>query len=252
MDYYFAGPLCILNMVHMNSGAIHAILGPKGTDAYMIKTAVAAIENWGLDKMVLKHDQEPAITALAREVKSQRRSATIVESAQRTNHQGVGGIERANQELGKQLRALKLTIEENYKRELPTDHGLHPWLVRHASRLLNRYIVHSNGRTSYEALKGRPYRGEIATIAECVWARDPTTPSKLQAKWHAAVWLGKTEVSDEHLVAGPTRTTRVRTIKRRPESERFNLRVCLGTCIDQRGMEATRLEHHRWSPTSND
>ncbi len=69
-DYCFLGHLSVLSLVHMNSGAIHAILGPKGVNAYMIKTAVAAIENWGLGKIVLKNDQEQAFTALVREIKT--------------------------------------------------------------------------------------------------------------------------------------------------------------------------------------
>ncbi|CAK0818942.1 unnamed protein product, partial [Prorocentrum cordatum] len=223
IDYYFLGQLSILNMVHMNSQAIHGIMGPKGTDAYMVKTAVATIENWGLDRIVLKHDQEASITALAREIKAQRKAPTMIESAQRANHQGVGGVERANEELGKQIRALLFSVGDNYKRELPAEHGLLPWLIRHAGWQLNRFTVHGNGKTTYEVLKGRPYRGELVNFAECVWARDPTPTSKLQPRWHAAVWLGKTEVSDEHLVAGPTRTTRVRTVRRRPEGERFVL-----------------------------
>ncbi|CAK0873283.1 unnamed protein product, partial [Prorocentrum cordatum] len=223
IDYYFLGQLSILNMVHMNSQAIHGIMGPKGTDAYMIKTAVATIENWGLDRIVLKHDQEASITALAREIKAQRKAPTMIESAQRANHQGVGGVERANEELGKQIRALLFSVGDNYKRELPAEHGLLPWLIRHAGWQLNRFTMHGNGKTTYEVLKGRPYRGELVNFAECVWARDPTPTSKLQPRWHAAVWLGKTEVSDEHLVAGPTRTTRVRTVRRRPEGERFVL-----------------------------
>ncbi|CAK0858488.1 unnamed protein product [Prorocentrum cordatum] len=223
IDYYFLGQLSILNMVHMNSQAIHGIMGPKGTDAYMVKTAVATIENWGLDRIVLKHDQEASITALAREIKAQRKAPTMVETAQRANHQGVGGVERANEELGKQIRALLFSVGDNYKRELPAEHGLLPWLIRHAGWQLNRFTVHGNGKTTYEVLKGRPYRGELVNFAECVWARDPTPTSKLQPRWHAAVWLGKTEVSDEHLVAGPTRTTRVRTVRRRPEGERFVL-----------------------------
>ncbi|CAK0906965.1 unnamed protein product, partial [Prorocentrum cordatum] len=150
IDYYFLGQLSILNMVHMNSQAIHGIMGPKGTDAYMVKTAVATIENWGLDRIVLKHDQEASITALAREIKAQRKAPTMIESAQRANHQGVGGVERANEELGKQIRALLFSVGDNYKRELPAEHGLLPWLIRHAGWQLNRFTVHGNGKTTYE------------------------------------------------------------------------------------------------------
>ena len=183
MDYCFAGFLCILMLYFVNTMAPHAILGPKGVDYYMIRAVAAAIENWGVTKIVLKHDQEPAITALVREIKNFRKAPTIVEEAQKGNHQGVGGVERANQEVLKQIRALLYTIQENYGRELPNDHSLWPWLVRHSSWLLSRFTVHHDDRTSYEMLRGRPYRGEIVVFGECVWAREPQTTSKLQPRW---------------------------------------------------------------------
>ena len=120
VDYYFMDHLSIFNMVHMSSGAIHAILGPQGLNAYMIKTAVAAIDGWGLDKITLKQDQEPAV--------ANRRESIVVEAAQRANCQGVGGVERTSSELGKEIRALKLAAESAYKRILPDNHPLYPWM----------------------------------------------------------------------------------------------------------------------------
>ena len=122
MDYYFIGPLSMLVMVHRGSGSVHATVGPKGLDVYMIRAAVSQIENWGLGRLVLRTDKEPAILALATEIREKRSAPTIVESAPKGAHQAVGGVERANQELGKQIRALKLGLEAHVGG--PQGHGL--------------------------------------------------------------------------------------------------------------------------------
>ena len=83
--------------------------------------------------------------------------------------------------------------------------------------------MHPNGKTSYEILKGKPYRGELVEFGEVVWARDLASASKLEARWIPGVWVGKADLSDEHLIATRGQTKLVRSIRRRPEAERFSL-----------------------------
>ena len=73
-------------------------------------------------------------------------------------------------------------------------------------------------------MKGKPYRGEVAEPGESIWARRPgPNLAKFDSPWYPAVWLGKTETSDEHLVADTKATRAVRTIRRRPEAERWDV-----------------------------
>ncbi len=51
---------------------------------------------------------------------------------------------------------MKIMVDEQYARELPSDHSLYQLLVQHAGWLLSRFTVRASGRTSYEVLKGRP------------------------------------------------------------------------------------------------
>ena len=46
---------------------------------------------------------------------------------------------------------IKVQVEDQY----------FPWLVRHSSWLLSRFLVKSDGKTPYERLRGREYRGEV-------------------------------------------------------------------------------------------
>ncbi len=161
--------------------------------------------------------------ALATEIREKRSAPTIVESAPKGAHQAVGGVERANQELGKEIRALKLGLEAHVGK-LPEDHSVMVWLARHAAWLLCRYTVHSStGKTSFELLRGKPYGGELVEFGELIWAREVAPASKMAARWPSGVWLGKAELSDEHIVGTRTKTQLVRSIRRRPEAERFSL-----------------------------
>ena len=236
IDYLFLGPepqllepiLAFLKAVHVNSGASALTFGTKHLTAYMIHCLVASIEQWGSGSIVLKSDQENAILALAREVKDMRvKHNTKVEQVTRGNHQAFCCVERGNEEAAKEIRALKLGLEARVQERLPADHHIMPWLGRHAGWLLTRFAVHqSSGRTSYELLRGRPYRGEICEIGESVWARRPGEPprtGKIEGRWYSGVWIGKTESSDEHLIADVEGTNRYRTVRRRPEKERWNV-----------------------------
>jgi hypothetical protein len=121
----------MLVIVHHNSGSVYAVVGPEGLSTYMIKAAVMQLETWGLGHIVLRTDKEPAILALASEVRSNRSAPTVIEPAPKEAHQAVGVVERASQELGKQIRALKLGLEAHVGK-IPEDHRIMNWMVRHA------------------------------------------------------------------------------------------------------------------------
>ena len=68
--------------------------------------------------------------------------------------------------------------------------------------------------------------GELAQIGEVVWGRLPGERRlKAEAQWRKGIWLGKTDRSDEHLVADPGSTKRYRVIRRRPVGERYDPRL---------------------------
>ena len=43
-----------------------------------------------------------------------------------------------------------------------------PWLVRHTSGVMNRFMVKSDGKTGYERWKGKKFRGVCAEFGEKV------------------------------------------------------------------------------------
>ena len=91
-----------------------------------------------------------------------------------------GGIERSNQEVAKQCRALTSRTEEVYAIQLGMDDRLIPWLVRHAEWLITHFQIKAEVETPYERLRHRAYRGEFVEFAETVHHKDP--PRTL-ARW---------------------------------------------------------------------
>ena len=198
--------MCVLNIAHRQSEAIHPILGPKGDHPYMIEAACMALDTWGLGEVLLKSDQEPAVQKLIAQVAQRRRAVnqcTQVVAAPRRSHASMGTIENANRQIGNGIRVLKLQLEGGLGRRVPIYHPIMAWLVRHVGWLVMRYAVRqATGRTAHQILRGKHYRGEIATLGEEVWARLPGERRlKADAQWRRGIWLGKTDRSDEHLVA---------------------------------------------------
>ncbi len=83
--------------------------------------------------------------------------------------------------MGKQIRALKLTLETSASSIAKNSHVWH-WLVGHAGWLLARFTVHANGKTSYQILKSNPNTVELASCGEWVWLRDLDPASKFDPR----------------------------------------------------------------------
>ena len=47
------------------------------------------------------------------------------------------------------------------------------WMVEHVADILNKFKVGHDGRTAYERLKGKKYKGEVLEFASCVLHRVP-------------------------------------------------------------------------------
>ena len=64
---------------------------------------------------------------------------------------------------------------------------------------------------------------KLAKFSELVWFRILAKQLKLAEQWKEAHWVGKSERSDEHLLAIRGSTSSARTIRRKPREEHWNL-----------------------------
>ena len=138
------------------------------------------------------------------------------------SHQSNGSVEKCNDLVQKQVRTMRLDVEERVGGEAHPGLAVWPWLVRHAAWCLARYAVKASGRDAYDA----EYRGEIAPFAEVVMARRNVSDSgaiqgegrlvKADTPWEKAVWLGRSEGTGEHIVGDESGIYMPRTVRRIP------------------------------------
>ena len=115
-------------------------------------------------------DNEPAILALAQEIRRLRREDSITifehleEGEKQSNHLAKGS---ANIVKGL-IRTLKSSTETNLRTEIGPSHPLIPWIIEHAAQLKNRYMVGADGRTLTERLRGRGVQRPVYELSEKV------------------------------------------------------------------------------------
>ena len=122
---------------------------------------------------ILQSDQEDFLTALITAVANKIGNITTRNSGAYSS-QLQGGVERAHRTLFAQVRTLKAQIKQNYNRDVSMKHPLMPWIVRRTAYIMNRYAVHSNGRTSYFNRWNRKQHTPLCEFGETVQYMLPT------------------------------------------------------------------------------
>ena len=78
-----------------------------------------------------------------------------------------------------------------------------PWIVEHATDILNKCHVASDGKSAYGRLKRRQHRGLFLPFGTAVMFRVAgKVPGGVMTEiWHLGTWLGKRFRTEEHIVA---------------------------------------------------
>ena len=110
--------------------------------------------------------------------------------------------------------------------------------------------MRADGRTGYSRLKGREYTSGIAISREAIWYKLPKTTdlTKLDDRWRTAIWLGKSDRSDEHIIGLENGADLARSARRKVEGKRWNeraLKMVTGTPWNppRRGGGETTVHH---------
>ena len=81
--------------------------------------------------------------------------------------------------------------------------------------LLNRYVTHEDGQTSYFRRWKKDYQTGRCEFGETVLFRMPgKLRDKVDTAWYEGIWLGKDTEADESLVFGQGTMHKVRTVRR--------------------------------------
>ena len=140
---------------------------------------------------VLQADPEPALLAIATSVTGEvgRLSFRKTPAGWKQAQGSVGNMQAT---LHGQTKALRLEILERYDIGLSVHSAFFTWLVRHAQRLVNRYLCNAEGTTAFERCWRKKYAGFICRFGETVLFRKPH-PRKGRAAFVAEFGLARTQ-----------------------------------------------------------
>ena len=205
------------------------LVNKKGTaDEKIVGKVLSSIMETGNTSMELKTDGEPALVQVQEAVIGKRQHPTVPVNPPAYDPQSNGAAERAVQEVKAQIRSIKLGIEARVKKEVNNELPILEWMIPHAAGAINRFLIGVDGKTAYQRIHLREFKGKVFEFGEQVLAKPKRKYSKnkrrtLDARFVEATWVGYSTRSNEHIVVlqngGPA--IRVRTVKSRPESERW-------------------------------
>ena len=228
MDFKFTGTrdeenakdvkdaLCIsLVMVDQESKFVHAIPVPsKEVTGYLVEE-VCRVLMLMEKKVILRTDTEPAMLSLRNKVQLIRKMnnlETEIQDVSPDEHQGLQ-VERWVQTVRNLSKTLVYAAEKEANVKITSESTLYPWLARHACFLLNRFVA-QGGRTPFEVLFDREYKGALAPWGSTVLARPLPKVKEKGEPWKKGIFVGKDHVSNANLISTSSGIIKARTMRR--------------------------------------
>ena len=189
-------------------GTACVIYAKGGGDKYVISSAMSFLKELGYTRLRCMTDPEPAIKAMMDAVIKCLSDDRAVEQILPEEK-----IPESHASLGA-IRALRLDVEDRFGSIVGVTHQCVPWVVRHATWLLNRFQRRQNGATAFENLKGVSYKKPLMQFGERRhWLEAERITHKYDPRWGTGVWLGRHSASDAHLIGPPGGVMQVRTVR---------------------------------------
>ena len=176
------------------------------------------------------------------------------------SHQSNGGVENYQKQLQGQVRTMLAAMQEHTHYRPSADNALMRWIVRHAAWLIPRFRGSEIHSPFYRAMGG-PYRGKLVEFGETVLAHLPEVGKgsgnpapKLADRWKSGVWLGKSDLTDEHLVRTDDGVVYVRSVRRLAENSwsEENLKAVVETLQKPRSMTTDDASDPRVVPEAHE
>lgn len=210
----------------MSKAIFSHLLPAKGTQAsaYPERAVLKDLHFLGYRRVILKHDQEPAIKALARAVKAGFEREVVPEESPKGDAHGQsnGAAERAVQTCQGLVRTLKAHLEEKLGREIGSSSSILAWMVEHAGTLRTLYSQEgAEGLTPFQRIKGRKWQIALPCFGEVVDYRK-RTQDKLEGRWNEGIFLGVRLTSSEKIIGTENGIFVVQGIRRKPDGNQYN------------------------------
>ena len=207
----------------------YAVANKGSREDWVIDQVLNDLETVGLrnERIVLKSDQENAITDVLKEVQKRRECdfGTALDASKVGDSDSNGTIEAAIKGVEGMARTLRFALEAKLQKKMSIDSPVMPWLIRHSGHLITRCWIRPSGRTSYQMIKGRRSNAKLIAFGEAVMFRVPhgkTKPGKFEEMWESGVYLGFDIRTGEDLVGTPDGVFRAATVRRKPLAERWS------------------------------
>ena len=192
-------------MVDQESKFVHAIPVPsKEVTSYLVEE-VCRVLMLMQKKVILRTDTEPAMLSLRSKVQAIRKMnnletlETEIQDVSPGEHQGLQ-VERWVQTVTNLSKTLVYAAEKEANVKITSESTLYPWLARHACFLLNRFVV-QGGKTPFEVLFDREYKGALAPWGSTVLAKPAPKIKEKGEPWKKGIFIGKDHVSNANLVS---------------------------------------------------
>ena len=161
--------------------------------------------DWGHHGQVtLKSDPEPAIVDVLRDIANLRGSrGTLLERSPVADSQSNGFIERGIRSVEEMTRVILFDLSSRIGSPISVHSLVFPWIVEHATDILNKCHVASDGKSAYERLKRRQHRGMLLPFGTALMFKvaGKVPGGVMTERWHLGTWLGKRFHTEEHIVA---------------------------------------------------
>ena len=171
---------------------------------WVIQQCARDLERLGhYGQVTLKSDQEAAIVDVLREIANRGSRGTLLEHSPAAGSQSNGFIERGIRSVEEMTRVLLSDLSSRVGSPISVHSPVFPWIVEHATDILNKCQVASDGKSAYERLKRRPHRGLLLPFGASVMFRvaGKVPGGVMTERWHLGTWLGKRFRTEEHIVA---------------------------------------------------
>ena len=227
----------VLTAVDVTTQLCMAVLVPDKPSMmnYMINHLQAFIFECGRTQGILQSDNEDTLNALLQATAAKVGSMTVRHSPSYSSN-SQGSVERLHRTLLGQIRVVKAQVESNYSMTMSTKHCLLPWIVRHAAWTVNRYVIHSDGYTSFERRWGRNYERAICEFGETLLYLPPQHKKlpKADLRMQKCIWLEKVSETGENYgrTKGTNSTETTTGLQIRPRTVEQSFRHTMGTTTE--------------------
>jgi hypothetical protein len=157
-----------------------AMVEAKGPTTHAVKFLIAVIKELGFKKMVLMSDNEPAIKALKDRVIAECKDVELIpRESPEGDHQANGDAENAVREGKRQVRAIKMALEQKLGEVLPTNHPLLTWIPWFAANLQKWTKLGKDGRTPEMRVTGRAWKKPMLQFGEKLHFKPVSTEPRM-------------------------------------------------------------------------